>query len=514
MFLAMETRLLGHIDHRIEAAQGPPATQTTADIPLPTSSGPRVFVGTHPRSSRNTDEEEARLQAELQTVLPDTPPMDPTLVEVKQEKDSDIEIISTPPPSPPRPSRIAQAAAGIDQAKCRLHVRQACQVLGKAPGTLPDTAQESAHASALTSLRHFRDHGMLPTPEVKVAWPHDESLDHTQGLFTASLQQVEGSKPARDLFAIPPPPKTADRFLPLPTRKIPRDQWFYMSQTAPESTWNAKAPKDSVLDTGTLTPNHYILPSSQFLAQESNLRHLSHLATMTNNASLAVCEVLFHMFDSGLWPTEPITMPGVPEPISFEWFLSMAQLMGASTSQTAHNAVCAAMNLQLLRRDVFLNLSGAATGLSPADRERMRVAPMDSDDLFGSQAAHLSDRKALYEQFRQQPRQQRNFAVANRVGRTPGRTASPPHTPGQQPRSRSSSRSRRRNRQRSTASASASRPPPASPPAQQPFRGNSSRGRGGGNGGGSNQASRGRGGSARTSGSGSANRGRSRQGPQ
>ena len=507
LLLAMENRLLGHIDSRLDLERGqePTTTEavegsTTIPDPPPPSRPPRAS------SQASTQGEDELLRVELQTLLPNSS-SEGTPVVVKQEPDSDLEILSSPPPSPPpRPSPVAQAAAGIDQAMCRLHVKQACQVLGKAPGTVTDSAQQSASASAMPSLRRFREHGMLPEPEIKIAWPHDESLDDTQALFTADLQRVNGPRPARDLFSIPPPPKTGDKFLPLPTRKIPRDQWYYMSQTAPKPSWGTKAPKESALLPGHPTPAHFILPASQYLAQETNLRYLSHHAAMSNNAALAVSEVLFHMYDQGLWPTEPIRMPGVEEPIRFEWFLSMAQLMGASSSQIAHNAVCAAMNLQLARRDVFLHSAGRATGVSQADRDRLRVAPMDSEDLFGSQAAHLADRRALFEQ----TRPQRNYSVATRVATTPGSTASPQQsTPPQ-----SQSSTRRRSRSRRRRSSSASRQTPATSPNPQSFRSGSSRGRGSGGGGGSGQSSRGRGNNSRSSGSGGAGRGRSRSGQQ
>ena len=507
----MEQRLLGHIDSRL--ADGGPSSSLPSRPATEKGSraGPRVYVGSHPRSGQvptppaqpspaaggDTDS----LHTELNTELPPSPPS--TFVEVKLEPDSDVEIIDTPtpPPSPPRLSRVAQAAAEIDPATCRTHVRQACQVLGKEPGTLPDHAYESTRASALTSLRHFRDAGLVTDPEVKIAWPHDDCLDKTQQDFIASLQHQDGPKPARDLFAIPPPPKGSERFLPLPSRRVPRDQWFYMSQTAAQPSWGMAAPKNSVLDPHTKTPQHYILPSSQFLAQESNLRQISHLATMTNNAAMAVSEVIFHLYEQGLWPSEPITMPGVDGPITFPWFLSLSQLIGSSTSQIAHNAVCAAMNLQLARREVFLHTAGNRTRLISPDRDLMRVAPMDADDLFGRQASDLQDRRALFDP----NRHNRNYNTAARASRPSATVSAPPQAQAAaQPSSSSSSRRRRRNRSRSQqAQAPAQAPANPAPPAsqQQPFRGGSSRG--GGRSGGSQSSSRNRGSSSNQQRSGS-----------
>ena len=485
--MSMEQRLLGHIDSRLEESRHAASSSSRA---------PRVFVGSHPRASQpsatavrpspppaDTDS----LAAELDTRLPTSP----SLVEVKIEPDSDIEMLPTPSPSPPpRPSRVAQAAADIDPATCRLHVRQACQVLGKEPGTLPDHAHESTRASALTSLQHFRDAGLVSDPEVKIAWPHDPSLDATQRDFTASLQQQEGPHPAPDLFAIPPPPRGGERFLQLPSRRVPRDQWYYMTQTAAEPSWGLTAPKNSVVDPKTKVPQHLILPSSQFLAQESNLRQMSHLATMTNNAAMAMSAVLFQLYEDGCWPTEPIRMPGVDEPISFQWFLSMSQLIGSSTSQLAHNSVCAAMNLQLSRREVFMNQAGNATRLISPDRDLLPVAPMDADDLFGRQASNLQERRALFDP----SRQKRNYNVAARVSQPSATVSSPPPAPPPaQQQSSSSSRRHKRKRFRSSQNQAASSSQPSSSSQgqqQQSFRGNNSAR--GGRSGGSQSSSRSR----------------------
>ena len=407
--------------------------------------------------------EDERLRVELQTTLPSSPS-----VVVKQEPDSDVEILSSSPPSPPQPSRIAEEAATIDQATCRQHVIQACQILGKEPGQLPDPATDATHASALTSLRHFRDQGMVPDPDIKIAWPHDDSLDRTQAEFIAALQQREGSGPARDLFSLPPLAKNKDSFLPLPNRRIPRDQWFYMTQTVADPSWAARAPTGSNMERNNPVPTHITLPHSQVVAQETNLRHLSHLATMTDNATTAISQVLFHLYDRGLWPTEPIDMPGVEEPISFTWIISMFRLLSASTSQIAHNAVAAAMNLQLARRDEFIASANYKTQISASDRDLMRVAPMNSTDLFGTQADHLQERRELY----RQSRPQRNTETITRLVRP---SAAAPSPPQQAPSRRSSSaKKKKRKRRRSPSRSSTQQQPPAA--SQSSFRGGNGRG--------------------------------------
>ena len=480
LFLDLQQRLMNQIDARFASERAPAPTPDPSASP-DLASGPRVFVGVHPRSSHPPSQSDSvtgdddSLRAELHTVLPPSPPL--AEVTVKSEPDSDIEIISTPPSTPPRPSRIAEAAAEIDQATCRLHLLQACQMLGKKPGELPNLAQEASDAAALSSTQLFRDHGMVPSPDVKVAWPHDESLDRTQEHYTAALQQREGSQPARDLFSLPPPAKGADKFLPLPSRRVPRDQWYYMTQTAHAPSWSAKAPLGSQLARSHPAPESYTLPHGQFIAQEANLRHMSHLATMTDTAATAVCRLIFTLFDRGLWPDEPITLPGVDEPVTFPWIISMFRLMGVATSQIAHNAVCAAMNMQLARRDTFLRDANYKTGISAADRELIRMAPMNSPDLFGTQASDLKERKEMY----QRDRPQRQADTIARLTGTPTAAA----TPAQASSSRSSSSSsRNRSRNRSRPSASASRPPqaPEQPPATQPFRSNAGRGRGSGSG--------------------------------
>ena len=470
MFMDMQKKLMSQIDLKFEQER-----RTRGESGTP---GPTVFIGSHPRSATATatapsqpaggGQDSDSLHAELQTVLPTSPSSaDRQEVTVKQEPDSDIEILSSSPPSPPRPSRIAEEAATIDQASCRLHVTQACQVLGKAPGQIPDPATEATHASALTSLRHFRDQGMVPDPDVKIAWPHDDSLDRTQADYIASLQQREGSAPARDLFSLPAGSRS-DRFLPLPNRRIPRDQWFYMTQTAAEPSWSTRAPVGSNMAREHPAPSHITLPHSQVVAQESNLRTISHLATMTDNATTAISQVLFQLYDRGLWPTEPIDMPGVSDPISFTWFISMFRLLSASTSQIAHNAVAAAMNLQMARREEFTTSATYKTGISAGDRDVMRVAPMNSPDLFGTQADNLQARRDLYDR----TRPQRNTETITRLVR-PGTTSSPP-VQSAPPRSGSSSRKKKRKRKRSP-SRSAQQSSTSSQ--QQSFRGGSSRGR-------------------------------------
>ena len=305
-------------------------------------------------------------------------------------------------------SAIAEAAAKIDQQMCRSHVKGACQLLKKEHGRLTDHTYESNFATGLPSATFYRDHGMVPSPEERVAWPHLDALDHTQRDNIASLQQQQGTTPAEDLFSLPPP-RSADKFLPLPAKKIKKDMWYYMSQSATDPSWSVRAPQGSIVDPGAPTPKSYSLPHSQMIAQESNLRLMSHLAGMTNMASVALGAVIFELFTQGLLPDFPIHIRGMDEPLTFEWFLSMLQLMGSSTTQLAHNAVSAAMNLQTIRREAFIAVG--RTGVSPDDRERLRVSPMDSEDLFGQQAKRVHERKEKWRREGPSTLYDRNAAV-------------------------------------------------------------------------------------------------------
>ena len=479
------------------------------------AAGPNVFVGRHPRArsgSRDrpstpvigspgppvltpvydTDttgdpfhtDEDLPYETDIPETEEDNVPPEQELeeedfqpVRIKMELDSDVEIVDTPPPPDAPLSRVAEAAARIDQASLRSAIRVACQLIGKEPGKLPDHAYESSSASGLSSLRYHREHGMNPSPEEKVAWPHDDALDRTQGDCTATLQHLDGPYPAEDLFAIPPPPKTADKFLPLPAKKQRRDHWYYMTQTAPRPSWAIKPPQSSSLESGTNPPSHYTMPLGQFISQETNLRHLSHLATVANNASVAVSEVLFRLFNESRWLEEPIIHPGVSEPVTMEWFIAMFGLIGNATTQMAHNSVSAAMNLQLIRRDAFLEKAGHATAISPADRVLMRVTPMNADDLFGRQAANLQDRKELW----LRDRTNRCLTIAGRNSTNPGSTAaqgsSTPQKSGNRKRSRSRSGSRSNSQPRPQQAASYT-PPPFRPSGGRGQSGNANPNRG------------------------------------
>ena len=494
-FAEMEARLL-----QVIAAQHQP---TTSKPPPP---GPRIYRGRHPRSRERveagshsspeppvltpmldleppdhpgspypTDEDgafdtDAPATEEEEDYLDQEDLLEPITVQIKIEPDSDVEVLDSSPQPTPALSRVAAAAAKIDQASLRSAIKVACKIIGKEPGKLPDHAHESSSASGLSSLRYHREHGMNPSPEEKVAWPHDDALDRTQGDCTATLQHLDGPYPADDLFSIPPPPKTADKFLPLPAKKQRRDQWYYMAQTAPKSSWAVKPPVSSNVEPGIKAPTHYSVPHGQHINQEANLRHLSHLATVANNASVAVSEVLFRLFNEAGWLEEPISHPGVPEPVTMEWFIAMFGLIGNATTQMAHNAVSAAMNLQLIRRDAYIATAGNAIALSPADRDLLKVAPMNSEDLFGRQAAHLQERKDLWLQHRTN----RCLTIAGRNSLNPGSSgsqgASTPQKSGGRKRSRSNNRSGNKTSPRAQQSASYTPPP---------FRPGGGRGQGG-----------------------------------
>ena len=375
---------------------------------------------------------------------------------------------STSSEGPANASAIAEAAAKIDQPMCRTHVRQACQLLKTEHGKLTDHSYESNFATGLPSATFYRDHGMVSSPEERVAWPHVEALDLTQQDNTASLQRQQGTSPAEDLFSIPPPPKSGDKFLPLPAKKIKRDLWYYMSQSASKSSWSLRAPQGTIMDPGYTAPPNYSVPHSQFIAQESNLRHMSHLAAMTNMASVALGTIIFDLFKRNLLPAFPIVVPGMEEPLTFEWFLSMLQLMGSSTSQLAHNAVSAAMNLQTIRREAFI--AGGRTGVSPDDRERLKVAPMDSEDLFGRQASNIAPRRELWQREGPASRSDRNAAIIVReVTRSAADQASRPQQ------SQGSSKKKKGSKKKSGGQSASQGRPPQAPP-QQSFRSNAGRG--------------------------------------
>ena len=146
-----------------------------------------------------------------------------------------------------------------------------------------------------------------------------------------------------------------------------------MSHSVTKPTWSPQSTQGTIMDPGYQAPSSYTMPNSQYVAQESNLRHMLHLAGMTNMASFALGTVLFDLYSRNLLLAFPIMLLGMEEPLTFEWFLSILQLIGSSMSQLAYNAVSAAMNLQTIQREAFI--AGDKSGLSPDNRERLHLGP-------------------------------------------------------------------------------------------------------------------------------------------
>lgn len=148
--------------------------------------------------------------------------------------------------------------------------------------------------------------------------------------------------------------------------------------------------------------------------------------------------------------------------MSWECIVALLRMVGSSTQQLASHSVAGAMNLQLLRRDAMLLDRRINTRLSKADESLMRVAPMDADDLFGSQALDLQARRDQCLSDRQS-----RMLVNAGADRPPPR----PQQPSQQPQQDSKNKNRKRGRGGNKPSATVSAPPqqPQQRP-QQPFR--------------------------------------------
>ena len=338
----------------------------------------------------------------------------------------------------------------------------ACNYIAKDQGVLPDASREAADATSLSLEAFFRDRGISSSPEQRVAWPHDSGLDAIQRRWTALLQQRQGADPAPDLFQLKLPKVSTDsRYVPLPPKKTKGDKVHFMTQTAANDSWLPTPPLTTQLDPQYRDPDFFGISRAQLLAHETNLRSMSHLATMTNNAVYALAIYMGHLERMGLWPHDA-PPPEDKEPMSWECIVALLRMVGSSTQQLASHSVAGAMNLQLLRRDAMLLDRRINTRLSKADESLMRVAPMDADDLFGSQALDLQARRDQCLSDRQS-----RMLVNAGADRPPPR----PQQPSQQPQQDSKNKNRKRGRGGNKPSATVSAPPqqPQQRP-QQPFR--------------------------------------------
>lgn len=261
----------------------------------------------------------------------------------------------------------------------RRFLESSLALLGLDPQVLPQSDREAREAvpqeeNLINELLGLE--GCSEEPSARLAWPLLESHRLRRQRMFASLQGSSGKEPFQDPFDPKVKPHTG-------YVKVPALDSVKLQVQDPHREWLETPPKETSVWEGHKDAGGTVeVPRALLSRLEEYSRSNSILASL---AELCIALILRY-FEIH---TRSLSSDQVRSEDEVGHETRTAQLCSAVTSRLGQQATASAINLQLLRREEILKIR--AKQLNERDRDRARVMPMDSDDLFGSQADCLKD---------------------------------------------------------------------------------------------------------------------------